>query len=299
MLILLTGNDTTLIAQKIQFILKKQDIDRYYSVESLQEAILRCLTNSLIDSVTATVLKTTQKDLELDNSTIARLQKSPNLLFIVCENFEEQTKLGRALKPYLISESNLPNTWNKKDIERGIDYYANQFRLNLSYRVKEYLELALNNNFPLLRSGLETLALLSLNPSLELTKEVIPSVHATAIELKEMILACRRGDIPEYLARLKAIAEERVILASLKTQFTILMQTAIGNSQHLSDSDIARLAEINNPKRLYYIRKELTQISLKQLIWLNQQIRDTQYQLKYCNCDLCAKLMVMCCWSSI
>ncbi len=199
----------------------------------------------------------------------------------------------------LISESNLPNTWNKKDIGRGIDYYANQFRLNLSYRVKEYLELALNNNFPLLSSGLETLALLSLNPSLELTKETIPSVHATAIELKEMILACRRGDIPEYLARLKAIADERVILASLKTQFTILMQTAIGNSQHLSDSDIARLAEINNPKRLYYIRKELTQISLKQLIWLNQQIRDTQYQLKYCNCDLCGKLMMMCCWSAI
>jgi DNA polymerase III subunit delta len=98
------------------------------------------------------------------------------------------------------------------------------------------------------------------------------------------------------LSKLKAFTNEQAILASLSTQFTLLMQTAIGSSQNLNDSDIVKLAEIKNPKRLYFLRKELAQISIEQLIWLNQQIKDTQSQLRYHTCDLSARLMLMCCW---
>ncbi|NJO98660.1 MAG: hypothetical protein HC764_23870 [Pleurocapsa sp. CRU_1_2] len=248
-----------------------------------------------MSEVTATVLKLSLQELkQLELSQIPRLQKSKNLLFLICENLDRRTKVGQALEPYLVSDSKLPHNWNKQGIDRGIDFYANQLRLNLSFEVKEYLCHALNNNFSMLRNGLETIAVLSANPDLALVKEVIPSEYASAIELKEIILQRRRSEIPAYIAKLTAFTGDLVILASLETQFTLLMQTAIGINSNLNDSEIAKLAQISNAKRLYFLRHELQHISIEQLIWLNNQIKTTKQELSCNACSLTAKLMLMC-----
>lgn len=270
--------------------------DKYQSVENPQQAYLKCLTHGLTSVNTATLLEVNQSDLELDLSLIPRLAKSKNLLFIVCPSWKSQTKLGQALKPYLQSQAQLPSNWNKKEIDKGIDFYAGQLGLTLSYEVKEYLRVALNNNFPPLRSGLSTVALLSPNPTLELVRQIIPSEYATAIELKEMILLKRRKEIPAYVQKLKGIVPEQVILASLSTQFTTMMQSEIALSKNLSDREVAKFAEISNVKRLYFIKQEVQMGSVEQFVWLNKVIQDTQRQLQYGNCDLSAKLMLMTCW---
>ena len=305
MIFLFTGNDKTLIQEQIKYILKSHGLNKCHTSSEPQQAYLECLNRNLISPLTATLLETNQRDLKLDLKLIPRLVKSPNLLLIVSDSWDNRTQVGQALKPYLVSHADLPNNWNQKDINRGIDFYAGQLGLNLSFEVKEYLRLALNNNFPMLRSGLSTVALLSVNPTLNLVRQVIPSEYATAIELKEMILHKRRGEIPAYLAKLKSHVPDRVVLASLRTQFNLLLQTAIALralakpialKQNLSDKDIAKLAGIGNVKRLYFLRQELEQISIEQLIWLNKLIEDTQRRLQYNTCDLSARLMLMCCW---
>lgn len=204
--------------------------------------------------------------------------------------------MGQALKPYLQSQAQLPSNWNKKEIDKGIDFYAGQLGITLSYEVKEYLKVALNNNFPQLRSGLSTVALLSTNPTLELVRQIIPSEYATAIELKEMILLKKRKEIPAYVQKLKGIVPEQVILASLSTQFTTVMQSAIALSNNLSDPEVAKFAGISNVKRLYFIKQEVQMGSVEQFVWLNKVIQDTQRQLQYGNSDLSAKLILMTCW---
>ncbi|MDJ0596002.1 MAG: hypothetical protein QNJ72_39475 [Pleurocapsa sp. MO_226.B13] len=296
MIFLFSGNDKILIEQQIEHILSQYQLSKYSKFEDSKEAYLRCLTISLLTKVTATVIELPQVQLDLDISMVSRLHKSKNLLFIVCPSFNSRTKLGEALKPYLVSNSSLPNNWNKQGIKQAIDFYARQFGLNLTPEVKAYLHLALNNNFSLLRSGLDSLALLSTNPPLDLVKEVVPDLYATAIDLKQLILQRKRGEIKSYVTKLRAFAHDQVILASLGTQFTMLMQTAIGIQQNLSDTDIAKLAGIKNVKRLYFLRQELEHISIEQLIWLNRSIKDTQRQLNYNTCDLTARLMMMCCW---
>ncbi|MGV2831779.1 hypothetical protein [Myxosarcina sp. GI1(2024)] len=141
-----------------------------------------------------------------------------------------------------------------------------------------------------------TIAVLSTNPNLALVKEVIPSEYASAIELKEMILQRRRSEIPNYVTKLTAFTDGRAILASLGTQFTLLMQTAIGIRSNLNDAEIAKFAQIGNVKRLYFLRGELQHISVEQLVWLNNQIKTTKHQLTYNACNLTAKLMLMCCY---
>ena len=297
MLFILTGNDRALIEQHIKQILYSYKLKKYSTSEDIKQACLKCLTFNLMGEVTATVSELSHQELKhLDLSQIPRLNKSKNLLFLTLENLDSRTKLGQALKPYVVSDSKLPTNWNKQGIDRGIDFYAGQFGLNLSFEVKEYLRHALNNNFSLLRNGLATIAVLSTNPNLALVKEVIPSEYASAIELKEMILQRRRSEIPNYVTKLTAFTDGRAILASLGTQFTLLMQTAIGIRSNLNDAEIAKFAQIGNVKRLYFLRRELQHISVEQLVWLNNQIKTTKHELTYNACNLTAKLMLMCCY---
>lgn len=296
MIYLFTGNDQTLIYEQVKYILKIHGLEKYRKSQQPQQAYIDCLTRSLIDPVTATLVETSQKDLRLDLNLIPRLVKSQNLLFIISDLWDNRTKLGQALKAYLVTHAGLPSNWNKKDINRGIDFYARQLGLNLTFEVREYLRLALNNNFALLNSGLATIALVSTSPTLELVSQIIPSEYATAIDLKEMILQRKRSEISAYVDKLSNHVSDRVILASLKTQFNLLLQTAIALRQNLSDRDVATFAGINNVKRLYFIRKELEQISIEQLIWLNSLIEHTQKQLSYCGYNLSAKLILMCYW---
>lgn len=296
MLLLFIGNDRTLIEEQIEYALVCHGFNKYQSIENPQQAYLNCLTHGLTSVNTATLLEVNQSDLELDLSLIPRLAKSKNLLFIVCPSWNNKTKLGQALKPYLQIQAQLPSNWNKKEINKAIDFYAGQLGLTLSDEVKEYLRVALNNNFPQLRSGLSTVALLSTNPTLALVRQIIPSEYATAIELKEMILLKRRKEIPAYVQKLKGIVPEQVILASLSTQFTTMMQSAIALSNNLADPEVAKFAGISNVKRLYFIKQEALMGSVEQFIWLNKVINDTQRQLQYSNCDLSAKLILMTCW---
>ena len=305
MLFILTGNDRALIEQHIKQILASYRLEKYSTLENIKQACIKSLTLNLMGEVTATVLELSEGESKhLDLSQIPRLNKSKNLLFLILESFDSRTKVGQALKPYLVSDSKLPPNWNRQGIDRGIDFYAGQLGLNLSSKVKGYLRHALNNNFSMLRNGLETIAVLSKNPDLALVKEVIPSEYASAIELKEMILQRRRSEIPTYVARLKAFAGDkpngmaslRAILASLGTQFTLLMQTAIGINSNLNDGEIAKFAQIGNTKRLYFLRRELQHISVEQLVWLNNQIETTKHELTYNTCNLTAKLMLMCCY---
>ncbi|MGB5636942.1 MAG: hypothetical protein WBM86_29745 [Waterburya sp.] len=296
MIFLITGTDRTLIEEQIKYILNSYGLGKYRNLETPQQAYLECLNHSLISPITATLLLTVPRDLKLDLKLIPRLVKSQNLLFIVCQSWDSQTKIGQALKPYLVSHTDLPNNCHKKDINQGIDFYARQWNLNLTYEVKEYLRLALNNNFSLLRSGLSTVALLSTNPTLDLVKQIILSEYATAIELKEMILQRKRAEIKAIAAKLACRIPDKVVIASLSTQFNLLLQTAIAIQQNLEDQEIAKLAEIGNTKRIYFLRRELEQISLEQLIWLNELSQKTKYDLQYNTCNLSARLMLMCCW---
>ena len=297
MLFILTGNDRALIEQHIKQILASYRLEKYSTLEDIKQACINCLTLNLMGEVKAAILELSEGESKhLDLNQIPRLNKSKNLLFLILENFDSRTKVAQALKPYLVSNSKLPPNWNRQGIDRGIDFYADRLGLNLSFEVKEYLRHALNNNFSLLRNGLETIAVLSSNPNLALIREVILSEYASAIELKEMILQRRRSEIPSYIIKLKTFTGDRSILSSLGTQFTLLMQTAIGINSNFNDAEIAEFAQIGNVKRMYFLRRELQQVSVEQLVWLNKQIETTKHELTHNTCNLTAKLMLMCCY---
>ena len=296
MILLFTGDDRTLIQHQIKHLLKEAGLSRLDNINDCRRACLKCLSRGIDRKASATLLEVCIQDLAVDLNMIPRLAKSKNLLFIICEGFSTKTKLGKALKAYIISNVSLPNNWNKKNISRAIDFYAKQHGLTLSSVVIDYLYQALNNDFALLNSGLSTLALLSNDPPLELVKQIIPSQYATAIELKELILARKIRELPQYIQKLQGLVPDRVIITSLATQFTLLMQTAIAIEQNLNDREVAKFANIRNVNRLYFIKRELRSISVEQLVWLNTVIRDTKLKLQFNRCDLSARLILMCCY---
>ena len=297
MIYLFAGNDITHHQQQIDILLAEKGLTKYSQLEDLESAYWRCLNRSLLSEITVTIISLYARDLaKLKLDRLPLLHSSPNLLIIICVDFVRQTKIGKAFQPYLVNNASVPNNWDKRGIAQNIDFYANQLGLYLTPKVKEYLLQAVNNNFPLLHNGLKTVAILSGQPDLALIREIIPSEYANSIELKEMILRRQRAKIPDYITKLIALNKQRTILGGLSYQFTLLMQTAVAIEANLSDDQISRLAGIGNTKRIYFLRRELKQVSIPQLIWLNHQISTNRYEL-YNNLPyLKAKLLHMCCY---
>lgn len=297
MIYLFAGNDITHHQQQIDILLAEKGLTKYSQLEDLESAYWRCLNRSLLSEITVTIISLYARDLaKLKLERLPLLHSSPNLLIIICVDFVRQTKIGKAFQPYLVNNASVPNNWDKRGIAQNIDFYANQLGLYLTPKVKEYLLQAVNNNFPLLHNGLKTVAILSGQPDLALIREIIPSEYANSIELKEMILRRQRAKIPDYITKLIALNKQRTILGGLSYQFTLLMQTAVAIEANLSDDQISRLAGIGNTKRIYFLRRELKQVSIPQLIWLNHQISTNRYEL-YNNLPyLKVKLLHMCCY---
>ncbi|MEL6439146.1 MAG: hypothetical protein AAFQ80_07845 [Cyanobacteria bacterium J06621_8] len=297
MLYLFIGNDFTAHQIQISKLLGEMNLHPPKVIEDLKSGCSRCLTNSLLSEVTVTKVSVQTQDLKfLEPKLIKRLHSSLNVLILLCQDFNGQAKVGKILEPYVYASASLPNTWDKRGIKQNIDLYAKRLGLYLSPGVKEYLVEAVNNDLPVIYNGLSTISLLSSKPEMELVRQIIPSIYASSIELKDMILERRRDWIPEYLDRLVLITtKQQAIIGALKYQFSTLLQVAVGIDAALDNQGIAQIADINNPKRIYYLRQELQQVSVPQLVWLNQQLLEADKSYYSLPC-LKAKLVYMCCY---
>ena len=96
--------------------------------------------------------------------------------------------------------------------------------------------------------------------------------------------------------KLESVTSNLSVIGSLSTQFTTLMQVAIGIKQGLSDRDLTQFSKLSNVKRLFYLRQELKKISVEQLIWLNRELEVCHHQLIYGKCNFKAKLLYLANW---
>lgn len=294
MLKVYSGTDRALIDTQIDSVLNQQNLQAS-KCDDPTKARHRCSSHSLLDPRTATILETSLKELNWSRRQILVMAKSPNLLFVICPSWDERSKTAKLLAGY-VTKLELPSQWKKQDLKNAVTFYGNKHGLHLTPDVTQYLFEALNNNFAVLDNRLSTLALLTNSPSLELVKELIPNEYATAIELKDLILNKDMNAIAICSDRLENVTSKLSIIASLSTQFTSLMQVAIGIERGLSDRDLAKFSKLSNVKRLYYLRQELKKISVEQLVWLNRETEKCRSSLIYGKCNFKAKLLYLASW---
>jgi DNA polymerase-3 subunit delta len=168
-----------------------------------------------------------------------------------------------------LKEFTLIPPWRTDLIESAIGTTAKQMNLSIARDAVSYLAVAIGNDSARRVSELEKLAIYAAGA--RITKEaafaLVPATTASSFQLAEALLKGQAVAAIKVLDELLSRAEfPLAIIATLQTQFkTWLWVKATLNSGQRSDSEIASMCGISNPKRLYFLKQEVKEVSANSL----------------------------------
>lgn len=230
-----------------------------------------------------------------EESLLQRLQVSVPAIPKNCHLlFTSNKKLDRRLKSTKFLEGNaivrefaLISAWDSDALIRQIQAIAADLQLPLQREAENFLADALGNDTRLIWNELEKLKLYSESqPGPLSVAQVQPLVNTSTQNSLQLAQAMRDGDTATALqlaSDLLLTCNEPAlkILATLTGQFRTwtLIKLALEAGEK-DDKAIAVQADISNPKRLYFLRKELKGITGGQLIKTLPLLLNLEYQLK-------------------
>jgi DNA polymerase-3 subunit delta len=162
--------------------------------------------------------------------------------------------------------------WKTELLVQSVNQVAETVGVKLTSRGAELLAEAVGNDTRLLYNEMEKLRLYTKNSSKPLDINTITQlVRNTNQNSLQLAAAMKMGDTPKalsILADLISAAEPGLrIVATLIGQFrTWLLVKIAMESGERNPQAIAQVAEINNPKRIYFLQQEVKSLSLEQLI---------------------------------
>ncbi|MBE9195362.1 DNA polymerase III subunit delta [Synechocystis sp. LEGE 06083] len=239
-----------------------------------------------------------------DDALLARLQKSLPAIPADCHLlFTSGKKLDRRLKSTKYLEGNatirefaLISPWNVDALIHQIQAIARDLQLPLAAETEGFLAEALGNDTRLIWNELGKLKLYSESQPGPLTvSQVEQLVNTSTQNSLQLAQAIRDGEMAQALqlvADLLLTHNEPAlkILATLTGQFRTwtLIKLALEAGEK-DDKAIAAQADLSNPKRLYFLRKELRGITGGQLLKTLPLLLELEYQLKR-GADPCSSL---------
>src|SRR4028119_861860 len=164
-----------------------------------------------------------------------------------------------------LKEFTLIPPWRTDLIESAIATTAKQMNLSIARDAVSYLAVAIGNDSARMVCELEKLAIYTDGERItkEAAKALVPATTASSFQLAEALLRGQSLVVIKVLDELLSRAEfPLAIIATVQTQFrTWLWVKATISSLHRSDSEIASMCGISNPKRLYFLKQEVKQVS--------------------------------------
>jgi DNA polymerase-3 subunit delta len=183
-----------------------------------------------------------------------------------------------------LKEFTLLPPWRTDLIESAIATTAKQMNLSIARDAVSYLAVAIGNDSARMVCELEKLAIYTDGERItkEAAKALVPATTASSFQLAEALLRGQSLVVIKILDELLSRAEfPLAIIATVQTQFrTWLWVKATISSLHRSDSEIASMCGISNPKRLYFIKQEVKQVSANCLSRVLSILFDLEIALK-------------------
>ncbi len=232
---------------------------------------------------------------QCDEALLTRLQRTlpaipPNchLLFTSSKKLDRRLKSTKFLEGQAtFREFALISPWNSDALVRQIQAIANDLQLPLQRETEAFLAEALGNDTRLIWNELNKLKIFSQSqPGALSVAQVELLVNTSTQNSLQLAQAIRDGGTDKALQLVQELLLARnepalKILATLSGQFRIwtLIKLALESGEQ-DDKAIAARADIGNPKRLYFLRKELKGITGGQLMKTLPILVDLEYQLK-------------------
>ncbi|MEY2985626.1 MAG: hypothetical protein RLZZ568_2243 [Cyanobacteriota bacterium] len=230
-----------------------------------------------------------------EEGLLARLQasipvipKNCHLLFTTEKKLDRRLKSTKFLEKHaIIREFPLISPWDTDGLIHQVQAIAKDLHLPLEPETENFLADALGNDTRLIWNELTKLKLYSESQTRPLrVAQVEQLVNTSTQNSLQLAKAMRDGDTATGLQLatdllLSCNEPALKILATLVSQFRTwtLIKLAMEAGEQ-DDKAIAAKVGINNPKRLYFLRKDLKGITGPQLIKTLPLLRDLDYQLK-------------------
>lgn len=223
-------------------------------------------------------------DLEL---TLPQIPANCHLLLTSAQKPDSRSKAVKLLQQHgQIQEFSPIAAWKTAEIEQQIRKAAQYYQLHLSPEGVQLLAEAVGNDSRQLHNELEKLALFASEQHCRrpLTAEDITAlVHATQQSSLTLASTLLRGDTAAALSQLEDLLLQNEpplrLLATLTKQFRTWLWVKL-LSHERDTQHIAKLAEVSNPKRVYFLQKEVNAVALPALAACLRTLLTTEYQLK-------------------
>lgn len=296
MISLLVGDDTHAINKKLSEFKKSLDPTwinfnyHRFKASALEEAIDCALTGALGTGETKLVVveecnfkqftEETMKTLQL----LSQVPQQTNLVF-VASVIDKRLKVAKILLSQgKLFEFDLIPLWRTDLIAQSIGSQARGMGLSLNRTIVEYLATAIGNEGARVEAELQKLASYSNGAKLNIeeVRSLVPSATQNSLQLAEAI---RENNPKRAVNLLQEMLKKETfplaICATLITQFRTWMwvkAALVGGIKQ--DAEIAKICQIANPKRVYFLKKEVASTPLKPLSSALSMLLDLEVALK-------------------
>lgn len=220
--------------------------------------------------------------------TIPAIPPQCHLLFTSSKKLDRRLKSTKYLESQAtIREFALISPWNTDALIQQIQAIANDLELKLEPPTEVFLAGALGNDTRLIWNELRKLKLYNQSQTGPLTvpqaQQLVNTSTQNSLQLAQAIRDGDTGQALQLTSDLLLTHNEPAlkILATLTGQFRTwtLVKLALESGEK-DDKAIAAQADLSNPKRLYFLRKELRGITAGQLLKTLPLLLELEYQLK-------------------
>jgi DNA polymerase III subunit delta len=228
-----------------------------------------------------------------NDSLLAELERTipavpdTSVLVITCGNKPDgRSKITKFIQKHATTkEFALVSAWKGAEIEQQVRQVAKEKQVNMTGEAIELLAISVGNNTRQLHSELEKLSIYSSGRQQPLTVEEVGNLVAISTQNSlQLAEALRQGEVDRALDLINSLLQRNEpalkIVATLVGQFRTWLWVKALMEKGVKDEVIAKEADIGNPKRLYFLRKDLQKITASQLATAYQELLVLEFSLK-------------------
>ena len=219
--------------------------------------------------------------------TLPAILKTTTLLLTSSGKPDGRLKSTKLLQKYAsIQEFSPIPPWKTDLLIKQVQQVAKELEVKLTPDSAEFLAETIGNNTRQLYSDLEKIRLLGGESSKPLTVDAIaPLISASTQNSLQIVAAILEGKTDRALELVTDLLRQNEpalkILATLIGQFRQRLWIKVMlESGERDDRAIAQAAELNNPKKLYFLQRELAKISVTQLQQTLPLLLELEFSLK-------------------
>jgi DNA polymerase III subunit delta len=201
---------------------------------------------------------------------LEQIPDSTTLIFTT-RSLDQRLKVTKwLLKLATLHTYDLLDQWATSAIQDAVETQAELMGVKLENGAAAYLAEAIGNDTARLDSELGKIKVYAGGRTVtpEELVGLVPNQTQNALQLSR---AVRTGDAEQVIVLLQALQGQvhpMALVATLITQFRTWMwvKATLSDKARRSDTEIAQLCGLGNPRRLYYLRQEVAPLRLKTLV---------------------------------